>query len=126
MSEFWGHFNYFSAIALLLFGLYAMMTENNLIRKVIGMVILQTGVILFYISVAFKHGASIPIVPHGGHHGTLDPAQYANPLPQALMLTAIVVGVATLGVALVLVVSIYRTHKTIEEDEVLEKIGEGN
>jgi len=110
MMTFLGYFNYGAAILLILLGLYVMIVERNFIRKIIGMGILQTGVILFFISISVKRAAHIPIVPHV-KDAVINPAQFANPLPHALMLTAIVVGVSTLGVALVLVVSIYRDIK---------------
>ncbi|MBG31041.1 MAG: hypothetical protein CMI31_13740 [Opitutae bacterium] len=159
-------FNYCIYVVLLLIGLYAMIAKKNLIKKLIGMSIFQTAIILFYVSVGVKDGATIPIYkaehdPHGHHavvdahhqqteqnatsaedaNATLDPSadtdqkehhhgpvaltdeqtrQYANPLPHVLMLTAIVVGVATLGVALALVQRIYRAYGTIEEDEVMQ------
>jgi len=120
MIPFLGLFNYIASLLLFLLGLYAMCAIKNLARKVIGMVILQTGVILFYVSLAYKTGASIPILAHA--HEKIDVTQFANPLPHALMLTAIVVGVSTLGVALVLLVSIHREHGSIEEDEILKRI----
>jgi multicomponent Na+:H+ antiporter subunit C len=96
------------------------------------MSIFQSAIILFYVSIGYKKGATIPITEHGhGHtnevvHQTAAEmvAGFANPLPHVLMLTAIVVGVGTLGVALALVQKIYRVYDTIEEDEILEKIKE--
>lgn len=123
MSNLIGLFNYYAALIFILFGLYVMMAQPNLIRKIIGMVVLQTGVILFYISVSVKKGAAIPIVDHHAHHA-VDPSLYANPLPHALMLTAIVVGVSTLGVALVLAVSVFRNHQTLEEDDIVQRLKE--
>ncbi|MDP3919473.1 MAG: cation:proton antiporter subunit C [Candidatus Omnitrophota bacterium] len=120
--KFIGLFNYTAALILVLFGIYALITQKNLIRKIIGMVILQTGTILFYISLAAKHGAAIPILIDQGHHAVIDPQHYANPLPHALMLTAIVVGVSTLGVALSLIASIFKHYGTLEEDEILIKM----
>lgn len=118
-----GLFNYWASVALVLFGFYCMMTKLNLIRKVIGMTILQTGVILFFLSLAVKRHAQIPVLSSGEIHGQLiQPEHYSNPLPHALMLTAIVVGVSTLGLALVLLVSIYRSYQTLEENEILQKM----
>jgi len=115
--------NYGAALLMVLFGIFVMITVRNLLRKVIGLGILQTGIILFYVSLAYKHGAALPIVPHHAHgHAVLDPAHFANPLPHALMLTAIVVGVSLLGVALTLIVAIYRDTGSMEEDEVLKKL----
>lgn len=116
-----GLFNYGAALFLILFGLYVMMTENNIIRKVVGMVVLQTGVILFYITLGYKWDSLLPIIPVQLEHGVIDASRYANPLPHALMLTAIVVGVSTLGMALTLIISIYRSAKSLEENEILKK-----
>ncbi len=137
--------NYIIYVVLLLIGLHGMIAKNNLIKKLIGMSIFQTAIILFYVSVGVKEGATIPIYlpehdPHGSHashgdeNGTDEAGHgpvvleaglvegYANPLPHVLMLTAIVVGVATLGLALALCLRIYQGYGTIEEDEILAKI----
>jgi multicomponent Na+:H+ antiporter subunit C len=122
-----GKYNYWAALILLLIGLYGMIVKNNLLKKVIGMSIFQSAIILFYVSIGDKRGATIPILAHGHSDGAIqaiDAAQYANPLPQVLMLTAIVVGVSTLGVALAILQKIYRVHGTIEEDEILEGLDE--
>ena len=112
------NFNYWIYVILMMIGLYAMITKNNLIKKLIGMAIFQTAIILFYVSVGVKDAANIPIISHHGSehhqmtdlssetdstkeiHNTIDKDKYANPLPHVLMLTAIVVGVSTLGLAL--------------------------
>jgi len=122
-----GKSNYWAALILLLIGLYGMIAKNNLLKKIIGMSIFQSAIILFYVSIGDKRGATIPILEHG--HGpeaeqVIQAAHYANPLPHVLMLTAIVVGVSTLGVALAIIQKIYRVHGTIEEDEILESIDE--
>lgn len=121
-------YNNWAFIILLMIGLYAMIAKNNLLKKIIGMSIFQSAIILFYVSISLKKGATIPIFAHGhGHEAVVhavDAAAYANPLPHVLMLTAIVVGVATLGVALAIVQKINRVYGTIEEDEILEKITE--
>jgi len=120
------HFNYFISICLMMVGLYAMMAKMNLVKKLIGMNIFQWSIILFFVSTGAKHGATIPIVEAGhSHHGAeviLQASHYVNPLPHVLMLTAIVVGVATTGVALALLLRIYRTYHTLEEDEILQKM----
>lgn len=117
-------YNYWAVIALLLIGLYAMITKKNLVKKIIGMNIFQTAIILFYVSIGSKKEATIPIIMHG--HGdsshAVHAADYINPLPHVLMLTAIVVSVATLGVALALAMKIYSQYGTLEEDEIQEKI----
>lgn len=114
-------FNYFAALFFFLFGIFVMIAARNLLRKVIGMSIMQTGVILFFISLAFKDGARIPILSDTTQQA-IDPQHYINPLPHALMLTAIVVGVSLLGVALVLIVKIYRETGSLEEDDILKKV----
>ena len=129
MSEFidllTGKFNYWSFIILMMIGIYAMIAKKNLVKKIIGMNIFQTAIILFYISTAAKYDAGLPIVAHNGHglseHG-VRAADYINPLPHVLMLTAIVVSVATLGVALTLAVKVYREYGVLEEDEIAERI----
>lgn len=115
-------YNYWAALALLLIGLYGMIAKNNLLKKIIGMSIFQSAIILFYVSIGDKKGATIPILVHGHGQQLVDPAHYANPLPHVLMLTAIVVGVSTLGVALAILQKIHRVHGTIEEDEILETL----
>jgi len=110
--------NYWSYIILMMIGIYAIITKNNLIKKIIGMSIFQTAIILFYVSTAYKKGASIPIIAHGSEHQDVVAAHYINPLPHVLMLTAIVVGVATLGVALALAMKVYKQYETVEEDEI--------
>ncbi len=95
-------------------------------KKIIGMSILQTAVILFYISIGAKKNATIPIIEHGHDtgHVAVQAAHFINPLPHVLMLTAIVVAVATLGVALALAIKIYKQYDTLEEDELLKIIKE--
>jgi multicomponent Na+:H+ antiporter subunit C len=113
-------YNYWVYIFLMMIGLYAMMAKNNLVKKIIGMNIFQTAIILFFISIGAKRGATIPILRHGPEHGhhAVHAADYINPLPHVLMLTAIVVSVATLGVALALAVRVYDIYGTLEEDEI--------
>jgi len=121
-------YNYWIYITLMMIGLYAMIAKNNLVKKIVGMNIFQTAIILFYVSIGAKKGATIPIIEHahGNGHGsvshTIDVAHYINPLPHVLMLTAIVVSVATLGVALALAIKVYNRHKTLEEDEIIDQI----
>jgi multicomponent Na+:H+ antiporter subunit C len=119
-------YNYWIYITLMMIGLYAMIAKNNLVKKIVGMNIFQTAIILFYVSIGVKKGATIPIIEHGhGHeHQVVHAVDYINPLPHVLMLTAIVVGVATLGVALALAIRIYNNYNTLEEDEILVQIRE--
>ncbi|MBW2195800.1 MAG: cation:proton antiporter subunit C [Deltaproteobacteria bacterium] len=119
-------YNYWIYITLMMIGLWAIIGKNNLVKKIVGMNIFQTAIILFYVSIGAKKDATIPILEHA--HGATSHAfhavDYMNPLPHVLMLTAIVVGVATLGVALSLAVAVYRRYDTLEEDEILAKIRE--
>ena len=119
-------YNYWVYIILMTVGFYAIITKKNLVKKIIGMNIVQTAIILFYISTGAKKGATLPIIEHG--HGaavhTVQASDYINPLPHVLMLTAIVVAVATLGVALALAIKIYRQYNTLEEDEIHAQIRE--
>lgn len=117
-------YNYWVFVVLMMIGLYAVMSKNNLVKKLIGLAIFQTAIILFFISTGTKRAATIPILEHGAHP-SIDPSHYANPLPHVLMLTAIVVGVATLGVALAVVQEVYSIHQTLEEDEILEQLESG-
>jgi multicomponent Na+:H+ antiporter subunit C len=120
-------YNFWIYITLMMIGLYAMIAKNNLVKKIVGMNIFQTAIILFYVSIGMKKGATIPILEHGhnGHgHNVVHAIDYVNPLPHVLMLTAIVVGVATLGVALALAVRVYDRYNTLEEDEILAQVRE--
>jgi multicomponent Na+:H+ antiporter subunit C len=121
------NYNYWIYITLMMIGLYAIIAKNNLVKKIVGMNIFQTAIILFYVSIGAKKGATIPILEHGhnGHgHNLIHAIDYVNPLPHVLMLTAIVVGVATLGVALALAIRVYDRYNTLEEDEILAQIRE--
>ncbi len=147
-------FNYWVYIVIMMIGDYAMISKNNFIKKLIGMSIFQTAIILFYVSIGVKEDATIPILYHeqvhpshdAGHHSSetghgddahgshedshaaivadlhIEADDFGNPLPHVLMLTAIVVGVATLGLGLALTQKIYRDFGSIEESEILESI----
>lgn len=113
MVELLAKYNYWIVIILMTTGLYGIMASQNLIKKVIALNILQTAVLLFYVSLSKIEGGTAPILMQG------QPI-YDNPLPQVLMLTAIVVGISITAVALTLVMLIYREYGTIEEDQILE------
>ncbi|MFP4476090.1 MAG: cation:proton antiporter subunit C [Desulfatibacillaceae bacterium] len=117
-------YNYWIYITLMMIGLYAMIVKNNLVKKIIGMNIFQTAIILFFISLSTKEGATIPIIHHGhgAEHHAVHAVDYMNPLPHVLMLTAIVVAVAILGVALALAVKVYERYQTLEEDEIADQL----
>lgn len=117
-------YNYWIYITLMMIGFYAMIGKRNLVKKIVGLNIFQTSIILYFVSIAAKKGATIPIVMEGHGRGALhaiSAAHYVNPLPHVLMLTAIVVMVSTFGVALAFIIRIYRAYGTIEEDEILAK-----
>jgi multicomponent Na+:H+ antiporter subunit C len=106
-------YNYLISAVLMLIGFYTMISKKNFIKKIIGMNIFQTAIILFYISISYVEGGAAPILVEGK-------IDYVNPLPHVLMLTAIVVGVSTTAVALSLIMKIYQEYHSIEEDEILE------
>lgn len=120
LEFFMGHYAYWFTIILLAIGLYGMLLKQNLVKKVIGLSIFQAGVILFFVSVAMKEGATVPVKTDA--LPVSDVANYMNALPHTLMLTAIVVGVATLGVAFALLINIYNRYETLNERELQEKI----
>jgi len=108
-----GKYNYWIYIALMMIGFYAMIAKENLVKKVLGMNIFQTGVILLYVSISKVSGGTVPII--------WDKAKiYDNPLPHVLMLTAIVVSVSTTAVALALIIRIYKSYGTIEDDQIVK------
>lgn len=120
-------FNYWIYVILMMIGLYAMIAKNNFIKKLIGMSIFQTAIILFWVSVGVKEDAKIPILHHDQMPGeraltAIDPDNYANPLPHVLMLTAIVVGVSTLGLALAITQKVFREFGSLEEDDIVAQI----
>lgn len=107
-----GHFTYFITVFLMVAGLFIVIARGNLIKKLVGLGIFQTSVYLLYIAPAKLVGGTAPILSDAF---TL----YSNPLPHVLILTAIVVGVATLALGLALVVRIREAYESIEEDEIL-------
>ena len=118
--------NYWVYIALMMIGLYGIIIKNNIMKKIIALSILQTAVILFFVSIGAKRNATIPIIDptNAAAHTEISAIDFINPLPHVLMLTAIVVAVATLGVALSMVIKIYREYNTLEEDEILPQLRE--
>jgi multicomponent Na+:H+ antiporter subunit C len=109
-----GLYNYWIFVVLMMVGFYIVISRGNLIKKIVGLNIFQTSVFLLYISFGKVEGATAPI---------LDPryTEYSNPLPHVLILTAIVVGVATSALGLALVVRIREAYGTVEEDEILRQ-----
>ena len=111
MSLVLGLYNYWVVIFLMMTGFYIVVSRGNLIKKVIGLNIFQTSVFLLYITIGKVEGGTAPILAEGYD-------RYSNPLPSVLILTAIVVGVATTAVALALVIRIREAYGTVEEDEI--------
>lgn len=109
-----GHYNYWIVIFLMMAGFFTVLSRNNLIKKIAGLNIFQTSVFLLYISIGNVSGGTTPIIAKGFD-------TYSNPLPHVLILTAIVVGVATTALGLALVVRIKEAYGTIEEDEIHAK-----
>jgi len=112
--------NFLAFVTIFLWGFYIMVTRFNLVKKLIGLYLVQTSVIFFLVSVSAKKDATVPVLL-----STTEPVQaaiYANPLPHVLTLTAIVVGVATTGVGLALCAAIYRKYGSLDEQKILEKI----
>jgi len=109
-----GLFNYWIVVVLMMIGLYIVIAHGNLIKKIIGLTIFQTSVFIFYISMAKVDGGTAPILAD-------DTIQYSNPLPHVLILTAIVVGIATTAMALSLVVRIKEAYGSIEEEEIQQQ-----
>ena len=139
MSVLFEQYNYAIVIILMMTGLYVVFASRNLIKKLVGLSIFQTSVFLLYITIGKVKGGQPPIIvdSHSGDHASLEPVLvtaagakeaashaaksdvlYSNPLPHVLILTAIVVGVATLAIGLSLVVRIREIYGTIEEDEI--------
>jgi len=106
---------YGSAIALLLIGLYAVLTKKHLIKIVIGLSIVDAGLHLLFVAVGYINNGTAPIFSPGNENRVL---QMVDPVPQALVLTAIVIGFATTAVALSLIIRLYKHHKTARIDEI--------
>jgi multicomponent Na+:H+ antiporter subunit C len=112
--------NFLAVVIIFLWGFYIMVTRYNLVKKLIGMYLVQTSVIFFLVSISSKKGATVPVLL-----STTEPVKavlYENPLPHVMTLTAIVVGVATLGVGLALCAAIYRKYGSLDEEEILKKL----
>ena len=107
------HYNYWVVIFLMMVGFYILISRGNLIKKIVGLNVFQTSVFMLYISMGKVSGGTPPILLPG-EEGVL----YSNPLPHVLILTAIVVGIATTSVGLARAVRIKEAYETIEEDEI--------
>ena len=105
----------YTSIVLLLTGLYGLMAKRNLIKKIIGLYILDGGVILYFVSVGYRSDAGAPILENGMEH-------VVDPIPQALMLTAIVIGICVTALALSIAVKIYEKYQTLDVEELKRKL----
>lgn len=119
-----GLYNYWIAVIIMMIGFYGVIAKHNLVKQAISLGLFQTGVFLFYITMARYRspegvGGRAPVWEAIMDGSVKDPGPYDNPLPHVLMLTAIVVGVSTLSVALAIIMNIKRLYGTIEEDEIL-------
>jgi len=111
------HYNQWITIFLMVAGLYIVVARGNMVKKLVGLALFQTSVYLLYISPGKILGGTPPILAEGF-------SVYSNPLPHVLILTAIVVGVATLALGLALVVRVNEEFGTIEEDEIFQLLNE--
>lgn len=109
-----GHYGYWVAVFLMVAGIYIAIASGNLVKKLIGLGVFQTSVYLLYIAPGTLIGATAPIISKSF-------TTYSNPLPHVLILTAIVVGVATLALGLAIVVRVREAYGSIEEDEIVER-----
>lgn len=114
-----GLYNYWIVIVLMMMGFYIVIARGNLIQKVIGLNIFQVSVFLLYISMGKVADGTTPILPAKRFTTGDEFEVFSNPLPSVLILTAIVVGIATTALALALIVRIYEEYGTVEEDEIL-------
>jgi multicomponent Na+:H+ antiporter subunit C len=112
---------YLFVLALLAIGLYGVLAKNNLVKKVIGLTIFSTAIYLFFIEGSLQLDGTAPVIDERGS----DPALYVDPLPHLLILTAIVVGVGVVGVALSLLVRIHRSHGSLDEAVVAARLARG-
>ncbi len=119
MGELTFHYSYIMIVILLVIGLYGMLAKRNLVKKVISLNIFQSAIFLFFIKGSFKLNATVPVIdPELGS----DPALYVNPLPHVMILTAIVVGVAITGVAMAILLTIYRNYGSLDEEKIMERM----
>ena len=120
MSEMLGNWNQIAVNVLMMIGLYTVISSDNLVKKVIGLNLFQVAVIMFYVSMGKVAGGTAPIFPVDEAGNYVTDLAFSNPLPHVLMLTAIVVGVATTALGLSLVIRIQEAYDTVEEDEILD------
>jgi len=118
-QQFLGHLNFLGAMVLFAVGLYTMLTHGNLIKKIIGMNIMDTAVFLFVVSLGYVRGGRPPIGAAGSA------SAFVNPLPSALILTGIVIAVSTTAFALALAIKIHESLGTLDADEIVRRTRSG-
>jgi multicomponent Na+:H+ antiporter subunit C len=114
LQNFFAHYNYIATIVLMVAGLYIVIARGNMIKKLVGLSLFQTSVYLLYIAPGKIVGGTPPVLDAKF-------TVYSNPLPHVLILTAIVVGIATIALGLALVARIQEAYGTIEEDEIFAR-----
>ncbi len=119
MDDLAARFPYFMIAILLAVGVWGMVGKRSLVKKLIGLNVLQSAIILFFINGSIREGGTVPILFHGEHGYAED---FVNPLPHVLMLTAIVVSVAVTAVALAFLTRIHREFGTVDEAEILSEM----
>ncbi len=126
VSQVVADYNYWIVVVLMMIGFYILISRGNIIKKLVGLNVFQTSVFMLYISLGKISGGTAPILLSGGHGAAAEHSAssgqvvYSNPLPHVLILTAIVVGIATTSVGLALAVRIKEAYGTVEEDEINE------
>ena len=118
LNFIYGHLPYWLFIILMLSGLFIVVSRGNLIKKIVGLNIFQTSVFMFYISIGKMKGGTAPIILDMAANNS--EVIYSNPLPHVLILTAIVVGIATTALGLALIIKIREEYNTVEEDDIQE------
>ncbi|MFQ5996405.1 MAG: cation:proton antiporter subunit C [Dehalococcoidales bacterium] len=116
LELFLSRYVYLMIVILLALGLYGMLGKHNLLKKLIGMNILQTAIFLFFIEGATKAGASVPVIDELLGR---EAAKYVNPLPHVLILTGIVVALSLTGAALAFLIIIYRVYGTLDDRSIM-------
>jgi multicomponent Na+:H+ antiporter subunit C len=111
MEFFLGHYNYWVVVFLMMLGFYVVISRTHMVKVLVGLSVFQTSVFIFYISLGKIHGGTAPILMD-------EPAVYSNPLTSVLILTAIVVSIATTALGLAIVVRINEAYKTVDEEEI--------
>jgi len=107
--------NYIGSFFLFTIGLYTVLTHSNLLKKIIGINIMETSVFLFFVSIGYVQGAKAPIIDLSSGDMV-----YVNPLPSAMILTGIVVAVSITAYALSIIIKLYEAYGTIDLDEIIE------